>query len=438
MALTSPGVQVTVIDESFYTPSEAGTTAMLVVATAQNKINAAGTATAIGTTLANVGQVYRITSQRELLDTFGVPFFEKTVTNTPIHGSERNEYGLLSAYSLLGVTNSVFVVRADVDLDQLEPAIAEPGAEPDDGKWWVNTAASAFGVQTWNGTTASGIGQRFSAATPHVLTNDDTSKVSSNVPRTSFGSIGDYAMVIETGTVNKEFAKLYYKSAGNGGETFYISGTIVDAGEWVLVGSNKWVASHPTVISGRAVTDASLNAGDTFKINGTVVTVQGAATVAALASAINGTIEGVTARAISGTLYLYSDGTASASEDSTLNGAIQIETGTGSILNSTTGIGITATTYYPPSVFQGPHTQVPSFRNTDTYPRPTGSIWIKTTEPNQGARWRVSRWSSALKVWEPFDAPIYRNTHQAIYYLDRSGGGVNIPTGSIMVQFNAS
>ena len=46
MALTSPGVEVTVIDESFYTPAEPGTTPLIVVATAQDKTNAAGTGTA--------------------------------------------------------------------------------------------------------------------------------------------------------------------------------------------------------------------------------------------------------------------------------------------------------------------------------------------------------------------------------------------------------
>ena len=49
MALTSPGVQVSVIDESFYTPAEPGTVPMVFVASASNKQNAAGTGTAQGT-----------------------------------------------------------------------------------------------------------------------------------------------------------------------------------------------------------------------------------------------------------------------------------------------------------------------------------------------------------------------------------------------------
>ncbi len=50
MALSSPGVEVKVIDESFYTPAEPGTTPLVIVASAENKSNAAGTGIAPGTT----------------------------------------------------------------------------------------------------------------------------------------------------------------------------------------------------------------------------------------------------------------------------------------------------------------------------------------------------------------------------------------------------
>ena len=40
MALVSPGVEVNVIDESFYTPAAGGTVPMIFVATASNKITA--------------------------------------------------------------------------------------------------------------------------------------------------------------------------------------------------------------------------------------------------------------------------------------------------------------------------------------------------------------------------------------------------------------
>ena len=174
MALTSPGVQVTVIDESFYTPAEPGTTPLIVVATAQDKSNAAGTGTAAATTKANAGVAYRLTSQKDLVDLFGVPFFERTASGSPVHGGERNEYGLLAAYSLLGVSNAAFIVRADIDLDQLEAQADAPGANPNNGAWWIDTQATAWGIQEWNGSAATTTGgQKFTAKSPIVFCRPD-------------------------------------------------------------------------------------------------------------------------------------------------------------------------------------------------------------------------------------------------------------------------
>ena len=119
MALVSPGVQVSVIDESFYTPAEPGTTPIIFVATAENKTNGAGTGIAPGTLAANAGKVYLLTSQRDLVETFGDPVFKTDANNNPINGGEQNEYGLQAAYSYLGVSNRAFVVRADVDLNAI-------------------------------------------------------------------------------------------------------------------------------------------------------------------------------------------------------------------------------------------------------------------------------------------------------------------------------
>jgi len=57
MALVSPGVQVSVIDESFYTPAEPGTVPMIFVASATDKTSSSGTGIAQGTTAANAGKV---------------------------------------------------------------------------------------------------------------------------------------------------------------------------------------------------------------------------------------------------------------------------------------------------------------------------------------------------------------------------------------------
>jgi hypothetical protein len=98
MALTSPGVEVTVINESFYVPADAGTTPLLIVATAGNKYNGSGTGIAPGTASANANSVYLISSQRELTETFGDPKFYTDSSNNSLNGYELNEYGLQAAY----------------------------------------------------------------------------------------------------------------------------------------------------------------------------------------------------------------------------------------------------------------------------------------------------------------------------------------------------
>ena len=57
--LVSPGVSVTVTDESFYAGAAQGTVPLFVVASASNKADPSTTnSTAVGTTSANVGKAY--------------------------------------------------------------------------------------------------------------------------------------------------------------------------------------------------------------------------------------------------------------------------------------------------------------------------------------------------------------------------------------------
>ena len=99
MALTSPGVEVSVINESFYVPSDAGTTPLFIVASGQDKLSGSGDGTASGTTTANANTAYLISSQRELTETFGDPKFYTDASGNSLIGYEINEYGLLAAYS---------------------------------------------------------------------------------------------------------------------------------------------------------------------------------------------------------------------------------------------------------------------------------------------------------------------------------------------------
>ena len=224
MALVSPGVQVSVIDESFYTPAEPGTVPMIFVVSAQDKANAAGTGTAQATLKANAGKPYLVTSQRELADLFGDPTFYTDNNNNPIHGGELNEYGLQAAYSLLGVSNRVYVARADIDLNELEATADAPAGDPANGTYWFDVNLTRFGIFEWNGAaiTQTG-GQSFTQKTPLVIT-ETSQLIGEDVasgPKSSVGADGDYAVV----------------AAGSGNRVWY-----KHAGTWSKVGSAAWKA----------------------------------------------------------------------------------------------------------------------------------------------------------------------------------------------------
>ena len=126
--LVSPGVQVSVTDESVYGPAGSGTVPMLFIATGQDKVDPTGTETdgiAKYTKSANAGKPVLVTSQRELTQYFGEIDF-RTVGGAVVQGDETNEYGLLAAYSFLGQSSAAYIVRADVNSVALRPVSAEP------------------------------------------------------------------------------------------------------------------------------------------------------------------------------------------------------------------------------------------------------------------------------------------------------------------------
>jgi hypothetical protein len=149
--LVSPGVQVSVTDESFYASAGPGTVPLIFLATKQDKATPDGGSIAPGTTKANAEKLYLVSSQRELLQTFGDPDFNE-VGGTPQHGNALNEYGLLAAYSYLGLANRAYVVRADVDLAQLEASDVEPTSDPVANTHWTDLNTVVPGLFRWNGT----------------------------------------------------------------------------------------------------------------------------------------------------------------------------------------------------------------------------------------------------------------------------------------------
>jgi hypothetical protein len=189
MALTSPGVEVSIIDESQYLPGATASIPFFLLATAQDKADPTSTATAAATTSANAGKLYRVTSQRDLVTLYGNPFFYTASNGTPLQGYELNEYGLLAAYSALGISNQVFVLRADVDLASLVGSTGRPTGAPTNGSFWLNTTSSTWGINEFNRTTGA-----FTTQAPIVIS--DSTLVSVGTPLQSVGSIGDYAVSV--------------------------------------------------------------------------------------------------------------------------------------------------------------------------------------------------------------------------------------------------
>lgn len=403
MALVSPGIEITVQDDSQYSPNTASTVPLLIVASVEDKINSGGTIAA-GTTKENAGSLFVMTSQRDVLTTYGSPAFYTNTNSAPIQGYEINEYGLLTAYSLLGVTNKAFIVRADVNLGELVSSGDRPLAAPDDGTYWLDISPTRLGLFEWDAAD-----QEFVPVLPLVIT--DTDDLSGGAPKVSIGQQGQYA-IVTTNTANP----VYYKNSGN---------------EWVLVGSQDWMISWPTIQG--SVTNPTLTVAETISINGEIITVTGNLT--ALVTSINtSAIPGVTAENVNNKLELYADDTA-ASDGSTVDGAIDIANDSGDTL---TDLGIDAGTYYRPAVQLSKHTSVPNWKSGDSEPRPNGSIWAKTTASNFGASFAVKRFNALTQSFQLLSAPLYEYDAAANKAYDPLRGGSGIPIGSTYVQYDVN
>ena len=440
--LNSPGVAVTVIDESFYAPAAPSTVPLILVASEENKQNGANTGIASGTLKSNAGKAYLITSQRDLADTFGTPIFKTDANNNPIHAGEQNEYGLQAAYSLLGVSNRAYVVRADIDLKALNAKAEAPTAEPESGTYWLDTANSSWGIFEWNNAPRSNkLGQKFAVKEPIVIT--DTAKVldfenGDFTPKASVGVVGDYA-IVSLMDLNTEYDQpdvLYFKSPGlsypiRNNVNAIVQNVLIDSGKWVEVGSEDWSLSWPAITT--TLTNATLLNGKKLSFNGQpdITFVLADDTLNEVAARINNTYDtghGIFAAVLNNTLVFY------VSND--YSGSVSISGDACDVLGLDTG------TYDVLSLAIEPLTNTPEFAaglDPNTYDGArTGSLWIRTTEPKGGAKLALKKYNVATEEFDKVVAPLYPNGHVAIFNLDKSGGGANIPAGAVYCQTNTT
>ena len=412
MALVSPGVEVTITDQSQYLPAATNSVPLVVIATAQNKANASGTGVAAATTAANANKLYQVTSQRDLINLYGKPFFYTTTNGAPIQGYELNEYGLLAAYSLLGVTNRCYVLRADIDLASLVGKTSRPTGAPANNTYWLDSTKSTWGIYEFNATTGS-----FELQTPIVIT--DTASLSGGVPLNSIGNIGDYAInaLQSTGSpVSSSGKTFFYKTTNN---------------TWVPVGGGSWRSDIP-VVQG-SISNPTLSATSNFVINvsglwSATVSVTGTS-VNDVAVAINNlSTPVVTARVVSGKLQILSNQIVSGSTPA----YVALTDGTNTPLAN---LGIANGTYYQPGLVYGTSAQMPLWSSSQTYPRPSGSVWIKIGTAGNGLYPALSQYKTSTASWVTNNVSQYVSDMAAIAALD-SSGGTAIPAGTVYGQYN--
>ena len=408
MAQTSPGVEVSVINESFYVPSDAGTTPFFIVTSGTDKTSGSGSGTASGTTSANANTAYLISSQRELTETFGDPTFYTDSSSNSLHGYELNEWGLQAAYSFLGIANRAYVLRVNADLTELVGSATPPTADPTDGTYWFDLASSSYGLFEWSQTD-----QKFTAKTPTLITSvsDLVGNASTGAPTTSIGSQGDY--LINTTHVSN---KIYKKSAGNA---------------WNQLGSSAW---HKTLPVKTVATGTTVTSSHTMQMNGVLVTSGGTALSDVNTAITTANVPGVTSsvNSTTGDLEIFHNGLGFGDSTAGYN-TIRFEaSATGTLLAD---LGITAGTYKGTKFLQDKHTNRPTWKTADDN-RPNGSVWFKTTSANAGANIIAKLYSSASASFSSVSAPLYATNHSAIYNLDPTNGGTSIAVGTLYTQYN--
>jgi Phage tail sheath C-terminal domain len=457
MALISPGVQVTITDESQYLPSAVGSIPFVVIATEQDKL--INGAVAPGTTKSKAGAIYAISSQRELINTFGAPIFKRSSAGTPIHGDQLNEYGLLAAYSALGLGNRVYVVRADIDIAKLSGTSVRPKGEVATGTNWLDISDTSWGIFEFN---YSGSGPVvFTEKTSDVLTISSsafTESTSPFKPLNSVGNEGQYAVV--TRTVDN---LVYYKTWRN---------------EWVGLGSEHWASNVP-VITGTKTgsqinisTTGNIEVGTELTINGELITISTKRfNLTNFASDINTVLDGAGggayARANSqDRLELYGRKVTGVNT----TGNVVLQDGVNRPLYRLGLLGDTPAAPHDPTyahvgnltvmnnqytvswdwdpvdqiwygsttisnradIQYSPYYNIPNWAST-TSPRPNKSVWVKTTSQGNGVNLNLKQYSRISKDWRSIITRVYEDAYAAVYDLDK-GGGININSGTTFVM----
>jgi hypothetical protein len=365
----------------------------------------------------------------------GAPIFQRSATNTPVNGSELNEYGLMAAYGALGISNQLYAIRADIDLNQLVGTSNRPISNPANGTYWLDLAKTEFGLYE-----LQSVSSAFKHVKPLLITDttqvvdDNTYSYSVPTPLPNIGTAGSYALVLtDTNGKTPDTLRMFYK-AGPGA----LGGL---ANTWVQLGSTAWQNSLPVITA--TVSNPALTLSSTLKFANYPDIITTGTTAASLANDINtAAIPGVRANVNNlGQLQLFVTSAArSGGAGASADGKITLTSFVNGLTNLLPALGLSAGSYYCPYLFYGNYAQQPTggWFNTDTQPRPTGSVWIKTGSTGTGMNPVFEKFNGSLSQWQTQAVSLYATYASAIYGLDPIGGGANIKAGNVIGVFSAT
>lgn len=263
--LVSPGVSVSVTNESFFFPVVAPTLPVFFIATRAGKTQLNGVTPAAGTL--ESGVVRTVTSITQSFQLYGVPNFRKDVSGNQFHGDARNEYGLLALNQYLGTGNRAYVVRADIDLDDEQPetfiSLGVPALIPGSMQF------SGLGDGTMGSVTASS-----TAVKPQVFTVTFTSPTAFSVR----GSISGYTGAGNVGIAFTSTRVNFIIDAGptsfESGDTFTFSVGYVGTPGVGNTGNGELVALVADTLAVPETWTITFTSASAFSVSGTVSGVQ--------------------------------------------------------------------------------------------------------------------------------------------------------------------
>jgi phage tail sheath protein FI len=266
--LVSPGVSVSVTNESFFFPASAPTVPVFFIATRSGKLQTDGVTPAAGTL--ESGVVRTVTSISQSLELFGIPHFRNDVSGNEFHGDARNEYGLFALNQFLGTGQRAYVVRANVDLTDEPDTFVSLGTPA-----VVSSSLQFSGIG--NGTIAS-ITATDATVKPQLITVTFTTTTAFSVQ----GSVSGY---IGSGNVSAPFTsnKVNFTiTAGlvpfSAGDKFTFSLAYV-ATAGVNTGNGSVLSLIPDTLAVPETITITMTSATAFTVSGTVSGVSAAGVV---------------------------------------------------------------------------------------------------------------------------------------------------------------